>query len=92
MSRCQHLAGVPSKPARAQQMSAVYLARGVQATTAIENTLSEAEVQEIVAKEQRAGRQVPRLPRARSPERAGGHLGNGHCIAIRAAAPRGSRI
>lgn len=31
MSKCQHLAGVPLKPARAQQMSAVYLARGVQA-------------------------------------------------------------
>ncbi|MGA9376675.1 MAG: Fic family protein [Mycobacterium sp.] len=51
MSKCQHLAGVPLKPARANDMSAVYLARGVQATTAIEgNTLSEAEVKQIVAK------------------------------------------
>lgn len=51
MSKCQHLAGVPLKPARAEEMSAVYLARGVQATTAIEgNTLSEAEVKQIVAK------------------------------------------
>lgn len=51
MSKCQHLAGVPLKPARADEMSAVYLARGVQATTAIEgNTLSEAEVKQIVAK------------------------------------------
>lgn len=51
MSKCLHLAGVPLKPARAEEMSAVYLARGVQATTAIEgNTLTEAEVQQIVAK------------------------------------------
>ncbi|OIN82278.1 Fic family protein [Mycobacterium malmoense] len=51
MSKCQHLAGAPLKPARADEMSAVYLARGVQATTAIEgNTLSEAEVKQIVAK------------------------------------------
>lgn len=51
MSKCQHLAGVPLKPTRAEEMSSVYLARGVQATTAIEgNTLSEAEVKEIVAK------------------------------------------
>lgn len=51
MSKCQHLAGVPLKPARADEMGAVYLARGVQATTAIEgNTLSENEVKEIVAK------------------------------------------
>lgn len=51
MSKCQHLAGVPLKPARANEMSAVYLARGVQATTAIEgNTLSETEVKQIVAK------------------------------------------
>lgn len=50
MSKCQHLAGVPLKPARAAEMGAVYLARGVQATTAIEgNTLSEAEVKQIVA-------------------------------------------
>ncbi|ORA80664.1 Fic family protein [Mycobacterium malmoense] len=51
MSKCQHLAGVPLKPARADEMSAVYLARGVRATTAIEgNTLSEAEIKQIVAK------------------------------------------
>jgi len=51
MSKCQHLAGVPLKPARAEEMGAVYLARGVQATTAIEgNTLTDAEVQQIVAK------------------------------------------
>lgn len=51
MSKCQHLAGVPLKPARAAEMSSVYLARGVQATTAIEgNTLSETEVKQIIAK------------------------------------------
>lgn len=51
MSKCQHLAGVPFKPKQAEEMGAVYLARGVQATTAIEgNTLSESEVQQIVAK------------------------------------------
>jgi Fic family protein len=51
MSKCQHLAGVPLKPARAQEMASVYLARGVQATTAIEgNTLTETEVKQIVAK------------------------------------------
>ncbi|OBF42819.1 hypothetical protein A5719_10260 [Mycolicibacterium peregrinum] len=51
MSKCQHLAGVPLKPARAEEMGAVYLARGVQATTAIEgNTLSETDVKKIVAK------------------------------------------
>lgn len=49
MSKCQHLAGVPLKPEAAANLSAVYLARGVQATTAIEgNTLSEKEVQAIV--------------------------------------------
>lgn len=51
MSKCQHLSGVPLKPARAEEMGAVYLARGVQATTAIEgNTLTESEVKQIVAK------------------------------------------
>jgi Fic family protein len=51
MSKCQHLAGVPLKPAAANRMKAISLIRGVRATTAIEgNTLSEAEVGEIVAK------------------------------------------
>ncbi|KAA1246995.1 hypothetical protein F0Q45_22870 [Mycobacterium simiae] len=50
-SKCQHLTGVPLKPARADEMSAVYLARGGQATTAIAgSTLSEAEVKPIAAK------------------------------------------
>ena len=51
MSKCQHLAGVPLKPGRAGDMASVYLARGVQATTAIEgNTLTDDEVQQIVDK------------------------------------------
>lgn len=50
-SKCQHLAGVPLKPAAASTLASVFLARGVAATTAIEgNTLSEAEVQSIVDK------------------------------------------
>src|SRR5689334_6973363 len=49
MSKSQHLAGVPLKPAAAQEMMSVFLARGVQATTAIEgNTLSDDEVKAIV--------------------------------------------
>ncbi len=48
-SKCQHLAGSPLKPKTAADMAAVALARGAQATTAIEgNTLSEAEVTAIV--------------------------------------------
>ena len=57
MSKCQHLAGVPLKPHRAEDMAAIYLARGVQATTAIEgNTLSTEEVEQIVRRGQRRGR------------------------------------
>ena len=49
MSKCEHLAGSPLKPGAALEMSSVFLARGVKATTAIEgNTLSEEEVQRIV--------------------------------------------
>lgn len=49
MSKCQHLAGSPLKPAAANELASVYLARGAQATTAIEgNTLSTDEVQKIV--------------------------------------------
>jgi Fic family protein len=51
MSKCQHLAGAPLKPRAASELAAIYLARGVQATTAIEgNTLSEDEVKAIVEK------------------------------------------
>lgn len=51
MSKCQHLAGAPVKPGVALELSAIYLARGVQATTAIEgNTLSTEEVLDVVKK------------------------------------------
>ncbi|MCC6745071.1 MAG: Fic family protein, partial [Acidobacteria bacterium] len=41
-SKCEHIAGVPLKPAVAERLHRLYLAKGVHATTAIEgNTLSE---------------------------------------------------
>ena len=44
-SKCEHISGVPLRPAIAQQLHMVYLAKGVLATTAIEgNTLTESEV------------------------------------------------
>ncbi len=57
-SKCQHLAGVPLKPMVAENMHAIYLARGALATTAIEgNTLSEEEALKVV-------RGKSRLPRS----------------------------
>lgn len=51
MSKAQHLAGHPLKPETAAEMLSVTLAKGVQATTAIEgNTLSDDEVKSIVEK------------------------------------------
>ena len=45
LSRCEHLSRVPLKPQLAEKMHFIYLAKGAQATTAIEgNTLSEEEV------------------------------------------------
>ncbi len=44
-SKCEHIANVPLRPATAEQLHLLYLAKGVLATTAIEgNTLSEDEV------------------------------------------------
>ncbi|MGH9801799.1 MAG: Fic family protein, partial [Blastocatellia bacterium] len=44
-SKCEHIAGVPLRPAIAQHLHQLYLAKGVSATTAIEgNTLSEKQV------------------------------------------------
>ena len=44
-SKCEHLAGVPLRPDVARELHAVYLAKGIAATTAIEgNTLSEEQV------------------------------------------------
>lgn len=49
-SKCRHLGGTPLPPESAGSLAAVYLASGVQATTAIEgNTLSTEEVKKIVA-------------------------------------------
>src|SRR3954466_2340330 len=48
-SKCQHLTGTPLTPGVAQELGAVYLAKGALATTAIEgNTLSEEEVTAII--------------------------------------------
>lgn len=44
-SKCEHLARVPLRPATAEKLHQLYLAKGAAATTAIEgNTLSESEV------------------------------------------------
>ena len=44
-SKCEHIAGVPLRPATAQTLHRLFLAKGVLATTAIEgNTLTEKEV------------------------------------------------
>ncbi|QSV44559.1 Fic family protein [Geobacter benzoatilyticus] len=43
-SKCEHISGVPLRPATARELHQIYLAKGVLATTAIEgNTLSEEE-------------------------------------------------
>lgn len=45
VSKCEHLARVPLRPATAERLHQLYLAKGAAATTAIEgNTLSESEV------------------------------------------------
>ncbi len=46
-SKCEHIAGVPLRPATAEQLHLLYLAKGAAATTAIEgNSLTEQEVLE----------------------------------------------
>lgn len=53
-SKCQHLAGTPLQPTLAAELSQVYLVKGAVATTAIEgNSLSEGEVQELLASKRR---------------------------------------
>lgn len=48
-SKCQHIVGAALPPLVAQEISAVYLAKGAHASTAIEgNTLSEDEVHQLV--------------------------------------------
>ncbi|QUQ71794.1 Fic family protein [Kutzneria sp. CA-103260] len=55
-SKCQHLTGTPLTPGVAQELGAVYLAKGALATTAIEgNTLSETDVTDILY----GGRMLP---------------------------------
>ena len=50
-SKCEHIAGVPLRPDTALRLHQVFLAKGAQATTAIEgNTLSEGEVLKLVEK------------------------------------------
>lgn len=50
VSKVEHIAGVPLNPEAAERLHAVYLAKGVLATTAIEgNTLTEDEVREHLA-------------------------------------------
>jgi Fic family protein len=50
-SKCEHLAGVPLRPDIAAKLHAIFLAKGVHATTAIEgNTLTEQQVSEILQK------------------------------------------
>ncbi len=51
LSKCEHIERIPLKPDTATEMHKVYLAKGVNATTAIEgNTLSEQEVRQIIEK------------------------------------------
>lgn len=51
LSRCEHIAHIPLKPATAAELHKVYLAKGVYATTSIEgNTLSEQQVRQIIDK------------------------------------------
>ena len=47
-SKCVHLAGIPLRPAKQEELSRLSLRRGIRATTAIEgNTLSEADIEQI---------------------------------------------
>ncbi|MGE4352280.1 MAG: Fic family protein [Bdellovibrionales bacterium] len=51
-SKCEHLAGVPLKPAVAQELHRLYLTRGALASVAIEgNTLSEKQARAVLNKE-----------------------------------------
>jgi Fic family protein len=48
-SKCDHISGTPLRPSVAETLHTLYLAKGVQATTAIEgNTLTEREVGAII--------------------------------------------
>ena len=48
-SKCDHISGVPLRPAVANHLHRLYLVKGVQATTAIEgNTLTEHEIERVL--------------------------------------------
>ncbi len=48
-SKCDQISGVPLKPSTKEELHIIYLAKGIQATTAIEgNTLTEEEVRKII--------------------------------------------
>lgn len=48
-SKCEHLAGAPLEPETAQRLHLLYLAKGIQGTTAIEgNSLSEEQVSQAI--------------------------------------------
>lgn len=50
-SKCRHLAGIPLRPEKQQELNKVSLKKGAQATTAIEgNSLSEEEIEKIFDK------------------------------------------
>jgi len=50
-AKCDYISGVPLRPQVADELHSVFLAKGVQATTAIEgNTLTEDEVRKIIEK------------------------------------------
>lgn len=52
LSKCEHISRIPLRPSIASEMHKVYLAKGVNATTAIEgNTLSEEQVRQIIDKQ-----------------------------------------
>lgn len=54
VSKCEHLARMPLRPAVAQQLHLLYLAKGARATVAIEgNTLTEEEVRRLISDETR---------------------------------------
>jgi Fic family protein len=51
-SKCEHIAKTPLRPEVSRKLHEIYLAKGIQATTAIEgNTLTEDEVREALRKE-----------------------------------------
>ncbi len=85
VSKTEHIAGVPLDPEAAKQLHAVYLAKGVLATTAIEgNTLTEEEVRahlegrlELPPSRQYLGQEIDNIVTACN--RIGGEVVRGGC-------------